>query len=188
MIEENELWLPIKGYENLYEISSFGRIKGMPKYKGKGGNIFVPERIMKLGLNKCGKGYYQVTLVKKGVSKTTRIHRIVALNFIENPFNLAEVNHKDGDTKNNKVSNLEWCTRLQNNQHAIDMGLIKRTGKDNSSSRPVIQMDMYGAEIARFESCLLAEKSFGFHRSHINRLCNGNGKYKSCYGFKWKYA
>lgn len=91
MEQEQEIWVPIKDYEGLYEISSFGRVKSMLKYKGKGGNILVPEKILKAFLNPIGKGYYQIDLLKKGVRKTIKVHRIVAINFIENPLNLKEI-------------------------------------------------------------------------------------------------
>jgi hypothetical protein len=60
------------------------------------------------------KGYKTVTLTKDGKSKTTFVHRIVAEAFIENPYNLPMVNHKDEDKTNNFAENLEWCTASYN--------------------------------------------------------------------------
>ena len=60
----------------------------------------------------------------QGKHHTLRLHRLVAMAFIPNPDNLPEVNHKDGDKHNNCVTNLEWCTNLQNMHHAWENGLI----------------------------------------------------------------
>ncbi|MBR3246857.1 MAG: HNH endonuclease [Clostridiales bacterium] len=76
--------------------------------------------------NKGGKGYMLVTLNKPyGEKKDYRVHRLVAMAFIPNPENKQEINHLDGNTKNNLVENLEWCTHTENIQHAIETGLIK---------------------------------------------------------------
>ena len=68
--------------------------------------------------------------------KTYKVHRLVAICYIENPNNLPQVNHIDGNKTNNHVSNLEWCTASYNTQHAYDNGLAKSKGvsmkgKDN---------------------------------------------------------
>lgn len=69
-------------------------------------------------------GYYQVTLSDKNNKKCrVKVHRLVAMTFLENPSNLPQVNHKDGNKSNNNVSNLEWCTAYHNNKHARDNGL-----------------------------------------------------------------
>lgn len=66
-------------------------------------------------------GYQIVTLDGKQLS----IHRLVASHFLPNPYEYLEVNHKDGNKSNNHVSNLEWCSREQNTQHALETGLRK---------------------------------------------------------------
>lgn len=72
-------------------------------------------------------GYIIVKLyLDNGKKFATGLHRLVAISFIENPFNLPEVNHLDGDKSNNKSTNLEWCTTKQNINHAIDIGLRSR--------------------------------------------------------------
>lgn len=70
-------------------------------------------------------GYLRVAIQKDCKPKKMFVHRLVAMNFIENPLNLAEVNHKDGNRLNNHVSNLEWCDRIYN-----ERDLIKRN-KEN---------------------------------------------------------
>ena len=94
-----EIWKDIKGYEGLYQVSNFGRVKSSTK--------ILANRLSK-------RGYYIVTLYKnaKGVTKT--VHRLVAQAFIPNPDNLPQVNHKDENKLNNRVDNLEWCTAKYN--------------------------------------------------------------------------
>lgn len=124
MIEE---WKDIPGFEGLYKISSFGRVKSMEKIRvvGHGTQVMVyPEIILK----QTNNGNYQLVMLSSfGKRKMRKIHRLVAIAFVENPmmFIYNEVNHKDGDKLNNHYSNLEWCSRSQNVKHAYDTGLYK---------------------------------------------------------------
>lgn len=99
-----EIWKDIKGYEGLYQISNLGRVKSLR---------FNKEMIMKIHIPK-NNWYPVIHLRKNGVSKTIKIHRIVAQTFILNPNNLPIVNHKDENKTNNCVDNLEWCSRKYN--------------------------------------------------------------------------
>ena len=77
-------------------------------------------------------GYYRVKMVSDdGEKKTFLVHRLVALAFIPNPDNKAEVNHIDGDRLNNDVSNLEWVTREETMKHAHSLKLRDNTGTGN---------------------------------------------------------
>lgn len=74
-----------------------------------------------------GRGYLTVSV---GDRNPRYVHDLVAETFIPNPNNYSEINHKDGNKKNNCVSNLEWCTRHDNLMHACTMGL-------NESQKPI---------------------------------------------------
>lgn len=113
-----EVWKVIPDYED-YQVSNFGRVKSFKNEK---------QRILKSGTNTMG--YLFVCLCKGGKPKNFFVHRLVALCFIPNPENKPEINHIDGHPLNNHVSNLEWCTRSENVQHALDTGLIPQ-GEDN---------------------------------------------------------
>ena len=99
-----------------YMISDHGRVLS---FKGRS-KLILCAKIM-------GTGYETVILPNKGVCIEYKIHRLVAKAFIPNPEQLPQINHLDGNTMNNHVSNLEWCDAYTNMMHAIRTGL-RRTG------------------------------------------------------------
>jgi len=108
-----EIWRNIDGFNGKYQISSWGNVRN-----AETGKILKPYT--------NSKGYLKIGLSdgKKCVKK--RINRLVAMAFIENPDNLPQVNHKDGNKQNNSFSNLEWVTNDQNNEHAVMMRRLSR--------------------------------------------------------------
>lgn len=103
-----EIWKNIEGYEGLYQISNYGRIKS-----------FHNNKVIILNNSVDGHGYYFIRLSKNGESKRFAVHRLVCCAFIQNKENKPYVNHKDGNPKNNNVNNLEWCTPSENMIHKI---------------------------------------------------------------------
>ena len=86
-----------------------------------------------LSLTNNPDGYPTVTLRVLNVKQTPTVHRLVAKTFIANPYNLPEVNHKDGVKTNNFASNLEWSTGSDNVKHAYALDLVSRVGTKNPS-------------------------------------------------------
>lgn len=113
-----EIWKDIPGFEGLYQISNLGRVKSLPKMAGR---RFQDEHM--IALVDVSGGYVGVQLYKNGKGKRYSLHRLVATSFIDNPENFPQVNHVDGNKKNNCVTNLEWCTAKENIRHAWDTGL-----------------------------------------------------------------
>lgn len=116
-----EIWKDVKGYEGLYQASFCGAIKSLKRNrKGIGGaECSVRERILSQSLD--GNRYACVALSKGGKRKTMKVHRLVAIAFIENPEDKPQVNHIDGVKTNNNISNLEWATAAENSIHSVDV-------------------------------------------------------------------
>ena len=117
-----ECWKWIKGYEGLYQISNFSRVKSFFLRKGST-SIKCSQGVMILRPHLTKNGYLMVSLSKNREGKDFLIHRLVAQTFIPNPKNKATVNHKNSDKFNNCVENLEWQTQSENNEHAVKTGL-----------------------------------------------------------------
>lgn len=115
------IWKPVVGFEGLYEVSNTGIVKSLFRtVKSKGGKKVVTEKILKPRLNEWG--YEGVSLCKNGKQCDKLVHRLVAEVFIS-PFGGNQVNHIDGNKRNNRVENLEWCTGSGNMKHAYKNGL-----------------------------------------------------------------
>jgi hypothetical protein len=129
---QNEIWKNIDGYTGLYMISNKGRVISLSKYSQ---NKKSPDKLLKI---QALKNYPQVNLYKNKKGRSYRIHRLVAEAFIPKSENKTDVNHINGDKTDNRVENLEWCTKKQNSQHAIDTGLLVPPifrGEENSNSK-----------------------------------------------------
>ena len=140
----DEMWRDIKGYEGLYQVSNFGKVKSLNKsiIRNNGRKQTFKEKTLKEGLS--GNGYYSVSLTKNGKGKTFNIHKLVAIAFIENKNNDKCVNHIDGNKLNNTVGNLEWVTSQENVKHAYATGLISTDSIDSRHlkiSKAVIRID-----------------------------------------------
>lgn len=178
-----EIWRDIKGYEGLYQVSNLGRVKSLPRFRQshyKGG-YYSKTRIMRGEVT--FNGYARVGLTKDNKTRKVRIHRLVAETFIDNPHNLEQVNHIDGNKNNNKVNNLEWVNRSQNMKHAYKNNLIFAPKGNKSSlygkinglckhSKKVICVttgDVY-------DSIIEIERKYGINHAGISACCIGKRK------------
>ena len=159
-----EEWRDIKGYEGKYMVSNLGRVKSL-NYSNTG-----KEGILNARDN--GKGYLRVILWKDGKDKKYRINRLVAQAFIPNPDNLPEVNHKDEDKTNNRVDNLEWCSRQYNIEY--------------SQGKAVIGINKVSGLIVEFPSASEASRQTGINSRNICACLKG--RQKSTGGFYWHYS
>jgi len=118
-----EIWKNIKGFENSYQISNYGRVKSLNRLIWCSSNKSysrIKGRILKLDI--INKNYAQIGLWNNRKCHKKLIHRLVAESFISNPNNYPEINHKDCNKLNNNINNIEWCTRKQNAKHAKKNG------------------------------------------------------------------
>ncbi len=129
-----EAWKDISDYEGLYQVSNLGRIKALPRdRRNQHGSWVSPEKILSPG---DSNGYPVVSLTKNKIVRGFLVHRVVAIHFIYNSADKREVNHIDGNKRNNILSNLEWCTPVENAKHAASIGLLRpRIGSQNGRSK-----------------------------------------------------
>lgn len=160
-----ETW---KSLDEFYDVSDFGNVRSKDRIvKSTWGGEYVKKgRILKLTDN--NNGYFQVCLSYNGKYKYERIHRLVAILFVENPLKLPKVNHIDGDKHNNRATNLEWCTQEQNVAHAISHGL-QCIGVNRPNSRLVEKdvIDIKAMIKEGFTNKEIAEL-FNVHKATIN--------------------
>ena len=150
----NEKWKPIPGFEGIYSVSSFGRVKreqSLVQEKGRNESwkpkfYTVPERILKASIQTIGKGYHRVSLSKNSKITYAFVHRLVAWAFIGVQENGVEVRHIDGDSRNNRLDNLCYGTKSDNMQDAIKHGTLPRW-----EDRP-------GAKLNRFKAIEICKR------------------------------
>lgn len=124
--------------------------------------------------------YKFVGLIINGKQKRMRVHRMVALAFIDNPDNKPYVNHINGNRSDNNVENLEWVTPSENTQHAVDTGLFK-----SGRARAVIQYNLNGEQMATFESASEAARQTGGSQNKITMCCRRQRD--SANDYQWRY-
>ena len=160
-----EIWKDIPDYDGDYQESNFGRTKRF--YKNGKEKILKPLLIY--------NGYLRVCLTKGNKKKYLFVHRLVGEIFIPNPENKLEVNHIDGCKLNNSVENLEWSTKKENLDHAIEIGLIK-IGSENACAKLTAEQvreirRLYIKGDLEFGSHALARK-YGVKQPTIQRVVN----------------
>lgn len=181
MIKHDEIWKDVKGYEGMYQVSSYGRIRRIGDYSNQITH-WKSEKILK----PCEKdnGYLIVSLSLNNKSKMKYVHRLVAEAFIPNIENKKTVNHIDLDRTNNNVSNLEWATYKENNAHAIKKMHERGDNKRNrKGSKPVLQFDLKNNFIKEFPSIREVYRQTGIFG--IEKVCKGQRK--TAGGYIWKY-
>lgn len=114
-LDMKEIWKPVPNWESLYEVSNTGKVVSL------GGRIGGSKQRREIKARKKRDGYLMFRVSKDGKQSELNLHRIVAQVFISNPKNKKEVNHKNGIRHDNRVSNLEWVTPKENQQHAIKL-------------------------------------------------------------------
>lgn len=176
-----EIWKDVDGFNGLYSVSNLGRVR-VAAHLSTDGRHF-PAKMIAVVISKRD-GYGRVNMRKNGKPYAATIHRLVANAFIPNPGNKPEINHKNGDKTDNRVSNLEWCTPKENQQHALKMGL--RGVHTSGTAKPVAMYSKSGELLHQFPSLGEAARYVNGHITCISRAAAGITK--SSYGYKWAYV
>ena len=167
-----EEWKYVVDYEGLYKVSNKGRIFSI-----------LTNKILNPTLDE--KGYYRVGLMKNGKRKNARVHRLVAIAFIPNPYNKPCINHIDEIKTNNIIENLEWCTVKENNIHGSK---LERNAKSNREREHLLigQFDKDN-NLIKIYNGLREVSDAGFNSGNVSSCCTGRKYHTYHKGFIWKY-
>ena len=185
---DGEKWKEIEGYDGKYAVSTCGRVFSLTRvrYNIPGGKVYKGRMMSQ---NKMRSGYLGVALLSDGAHKLLKVHRLVAQAFIPNPLNKPQVDHIDGNPKNNNVCNLRWATAKENvnNPNTIfhKKGLMLRS--KNPMARAVYGIDILTGERLDFDCIESADRFLGVKYPRYIGLCC-RGKWKSYKGYYWHYA
>lgn len=157
-------WFDIPGYEGYYQVN-----KNFDIYSFASNKVIKQYILVRHGLS-----YKFVSLSKDGKRKTEYIHRIVASVFIPNPLHLREVDHIDGNSLNNEVSNLRWCTTKENASNPITVAR-KRLNSGKIKKIPVIETTKDGKIVRTYISLRDAARETGLSHVSIKRTCENKG-------------
>lgn len=159
----SEVWKPVKGFEESYEVSSLGNIRSLDRIVSRRPTSrFVRGQPISQLL--MPNGYKTALLRLNGKQYRLYVHRLVAEAFLDNPDNLREVNHKDENKSNNTLANLEWCSHSYNMKYAG--GSTRRV---RNQRKPVVVVD--GEMPTRFESIAAAAEHLGVSITTVSKCC-----------------
>ena len=181
---EGEIWKPILGYEGLYEISNFGRVKSLSREIIRSNSSFISKS--KVLRQNIIDGRCIVMLYINKFRKNHKVHILVAAEFISNRVNGMEVNHIDGNPMNNHVSNLEWMTPINNKRHSIYvLGRIPKSGSRSNLCKLVSAYDISGNLVINGMAMRELQRA-GYCRDAIRKCCNGvRDVYRN---MKWEFV
>lgn len=167
-----EVWKEIPFANGEYLVSNNGKVK-----TAKTGRVLAPAI--------DARGYERVCLFKVHRDRRYKVHRLVAITFIPNPDGKEQVNHKDGDKRNNNVENLEWMTNAENMHHSIENGLHDGLQRfRDSKKKRVIATHIDSGEVIVFDSVLSAKTAIG--TCHIQEVINGTRSQAKGYTFRFE--
>ena len=176
-----EIWKDVPGYEGLYQVSNLGEIKSLPHdVIRNNGRKYRVNGLIKAQIS--NNGYKMVSLHKEGKGRLFMVHILVSLAFIPNSENKPFIDHINTNRADNRVTNLRWVTRLENERNPLTMQKKKNHAK--RMSKPILKIKG-GNIIAEYESINEAARINKIQATSICHVCMG--KRKSYKGFIWRY-
>lgn len=191
-------WKSVKGYEGLYEVSESGQIRSVDRFiTGKDGKTkkFKGKELFQSTSKKDEKNHLPrayVQLWKNNKSKLILVHRIVAEAFVPNTSGKPCINHKDGNPLNNHYSNLEWCTYSENNKHAYENELKRKTRNfDQPTNKAVVGINKITGETLKFKSVHEAARQLNVSVMAVSNVVRANAtrtdNKRACCGYVFEY-
>jgi len=161
-----EVWKDVAGYEGIYQVSDLGNVKSLNYHRERREKLLHPSEDK--------NGYLIVLLYKNGKRKLRKVHQLVAEAFLTNEGNLPSINHKDENKRNNRASNLEYCSVGYNNRYSKEVAVVQ-CGRDGNAIRvwPSIEAAAEGIKVKA---------------TNISACCRGYGRNKTAGGYIWRYA
>lgn len=181
--KSGEIWRDVVGYEGKYMVSNQGRVFSLTRIRNNGGRLYK-GRILR---GEYCKNYYCVSLLDgNGKAKLYKVHRLEAIAFIPNPENKPQIDHIDGNTRNNNVWNLRWVTAKENvcNPNTLCHKPPLVTGGKNPKAIPIVSVDIKDGTIRRYGSSVEALIEIGVKDAKYIRECC-KGRMESYKGRKW---
>lgn len=184
MITKCEIWKPIIGYEDKYEISNLGNVRSRDievdqrHYSGvMARHVYRGQEIKK---HPQRNGYLTVDLHRHGRPKRFLVHRLVGFHFLNKEQGKDYINHLDGNRANNNADNLVWCTQSENVQYAYDLG-----SKIPPHKKRIGQYDLDGRLIRTWNSIAEAGRGLNIQSPNIGKVCSGIRRKAG--GYYWRY-
>ena len=167
-----EVWKDVSGFEGYYQVSNLGNVRSCDRVVTCGRNGYRKLKGKDLSCTINSVGYCVVLLQKDGVQKESwRVHRLVAIHFLEKPEGKDVINHIDHNRANNCVNNLEWCTNKENTAHMHAAGRnYSAFGKDNASTRLSDDDVRTIRELACTTSHRKIAKMYNVSPQHVDRI------------------